>query len=234
MKKSFPAIFLWLAIVILSIFLPDFVRAETLLPTSADTQNEVEKIQKLLKEIIEKSFPELGAENIKVKTFRSQTTFFKAQFSFARYLTFQSMRTTIFVNPIVLERNAPEEGIRSILAHELAHALYYKQKNRLELVGLVNLVNDGFTAKFERKADLIAIERGYGENLIKYREWLYQNVSAKSLAEKKRNYFTPEEISLLISALAKNPELIKHLRKQMPRNLDELKLAVNSTDNISK
>lgn len=197
--------------------LPSFVYAQT---------SPIERTQKMLNEIVERSFPELDAKKIRIKTFESHSTYFKTQFSISRFLTFRELRTTIFVNPLVFESNAHEEGIRAILAHELGHALYFKEKNRFELLGLVSLVNGGFTAKFERRTDLIAIERGYGDGLIKYREWLYENVPPNNMAEKRRNYFTPEEIRLLMQATEKNPKLFEKLKKKVPRNLNEVEKAL--------
>lgn len=193
---------------------------------SVPTESVVEKTKKIVDDIIEKSYPELDAKKISVKTFKSPSVFFKAQFSLSRFLTFRGMRTTIFVNPFIFERNAPEEGIQAILAHELGHALYYRERKHIQLIGLVSLIDGGFTAKFERRTDLIAIERGYGEGLIKYREWLYENVPPNNLAEKRRNYFTPEEIRLLMQANEKNPTLFAKLKKKVPRNLKEVENAL--------
>jgi hypothetical protein len=189
------------------------------------TNLEIEKTEKILDEIINGSFPELKNKRPNVKTFTSENTYFKSQFSVVNLLTFTKIKTIIFVNPKVFKKNAPDEGIKAILAHELAHSLYYKRKNRFQLLGLVSLIGENFTLKFERRADLTAIERGYGEGLIKYREWLYQNIPPKSVIEKKRNYFTPEEIEFLISENKKNPSLINKLKKQVPKNLEELKKA---------
>lgn len=194
---------------------------------SDETQMAIEKTQLLIQEIVEESFPELKDESIKVKSFRSEKTFFKAQFSIARYLTFRKLQTTIFINQLVYQRGAPNNGLRAILAHELSHILYFKEKNCIQLLGLVGLANGGFNAKFERRTDLVAIERGYGEGLIEYREWLYQNVSKKSADGKKRNYFTPEEITILIPAMKDDPGIIGSLMKKVPRNLDEVKMALS-------
>lgn len=184
-----------------------------------DRQNEaVEKTDKFVSAVINNSFPELEKAKIKIKTFESESNYFKAQFSYTRYLTFQKMRYTIYVNPEVYRRAAPETGIRAILAHELAHILYYRRKNRLQFFGLLSLTDKSFTAKFERKADLEAISRGYGNGLIEYRNWLYKNIPAKVLQEKKRNYFSPEEIR----AIMKKPEKIDFWRKNVPRNLEDI------------
>lgn len=188
-----------------------------------DEKTAVKKVRQMIGEIAPKSFPKIKLKKIHVKTFESNSSFFKARFSFTRFLTFQKMRHLVYVNPKVFELNAPEEGIRAILAHELAHVHYYTRKNRFQLLGLASLSSGSFTAKFERKADLEAIARGYGEGLIQYRLWLYKNISAKSLPAKKRNYFSPEEISLIIPALQQNPDLLEKLRKDVPRNLAQVR-----------
>jgi hypothetical protein len=180
--------------------------------------NAIEKTQKLVAEIVEKSYPELKGERIEVKSFTSKSDYFQSRFSFAKFLTFRRMNYIIFVNPKVYELNAPENGVRAILAHEIGHILYYSRKNRFQLLGLINLSTKGFTQKFERRTDLEAIKRGYGEGLIAYRNWLYANIPAKNIDAKKRNYFTPEEIS----AIMKQPEKIAGWQKNAPKNLTEI------------
>ncbi len=182
----------------------------------------IQKTQKIINEVVAKSYPELKNKNIEVQTFKSESDYFQSRFSFGKMLTFQKMRYIIFVNPKVFEKNAPESGIRSIIAHELAHVLYYSKRNRFELIGLARLSSKDFTQKFERGADLEAIARGYGEGLKDYRNWLYQNIPAKNLEEKKRNYFSPEEIDLMLEILQKKPETIEKWRKNVPRNKAEI------------
>jgi hypothetical protein len=189
-------------------------------------QDDVQKTMGFIKEIAATSYPEIKPEKIRVKTFKSDSNYFKARFSFARFLTFQKMRYLVYVNPEVYQKNISDEAVIGILAHELAHVLYYTEKNRFELLGLTSLASEGFTTKFERRADLVTITRGYGEGLIKYREWLYQNIPADKLDDKKRDYFTPEEIRILIPALSKNPELIEKLKDDVPRNLAETQKAI--------
>ncbi len=180
--------------------------------------NAIEKTQKLVAEIVEKSYPELKDKRIEVKSFKSESDYFQSRFSFEKFLTFRRMNYIIFVNPKVYELNAPENGIRAILAHEIGHILYYSRKNRVQLLGLINLSTKGFTQKFERRTDLEAIKRGYGEGLIAYRNWLYEHIPAKNIESKKRNYFTPEEIS----AIMKQPEKIEGWQKNVPKNLTEI------------
>ncbi len=193
------------------------------LPTgrTTDQKSAVEKTWKLLNEVRSKSYPEISEKDIRVETFSSDADFFKARFSFTRYLTLRHLKTIIFVNPAVYDGDISQNALRAILTHELAHALYYQTRNRLRLLGLVKLTTNDFTAEFERRADLIAISRGYGEGLIEYREWLYRNIPKKKLEMKRRNYFTPEEITILIAALKRNPSMLGKLSKSVPRDLEE-------------
>ena len=92
---------------------------------------------------------------------------------------------------------APEEGKRAIIAHELAHVAYYANGNRLRLFGLIRLASKGFRQRFEKRADVQALRRGYAQGLKQHRTWLYQHVSAGVLQEKRRDYLTPEEIDAI-------------------------------------
>ena len=182
----------------------------------------IAKTQTIITEIVEKSYPELKKAKINVRMFESNANYFQSQFSLTRFLTCQKLRYNLYVNPEVFNKNAPEQAIRAILAHELAHVLYYSERNRFELLGLVSLIDKSFTAKFERRADLEAIARGYGAGLIKYRRWLYQNIPAKNLDEKKRNYFSPEEIEKMLEILKQKPQMIDVWRKKVPHSFGEI------------
>jgi hypothetical protein len=95
-------------------------------------------------------------------------------------------------------------------------------RNRARLVGLVRLTSKRFTAEFERWADLKAISLGYAEGLREYRRWLYRNVPASKLAEKQRNYFSPDEIDAILSASRERPELIEYWFAHVPLSLNQI------------
>jgi len=107
------------------------------------------------------------------------------------------MHYVIRVNSAAALLAAPEEGKRAIIAHELAHVAYYANGNRLRLFGLIRLGSKGFRERFEKRADIEALQHGYAQGLKQYRIWLYQHVSAGALQEKKRDYLTPEEIDAI-------------------------------------
>lgn len=188
----------------------------------------IQYTRELVNEIIKEAYPELRAEDVTVKSFYSRSNYFKAQFSFSRYFTFRRMRSIIYVNPLVYDRNVPKDGLRAIIAHELAHASYYLNRNRVKLFGLVRLAGAGYTRDFERGADLVAISRGFGEELIVYRQWLYRNVPPEKVVAKERNYFTPDEIKLLIPILEKQPAALRKFYKRVPRNLTEVAASVKT------
>lgn len=200
--------------------------AEACSRQSVSSGEAVDRIRELLSEVVNTSFPEMSKHIIQIKTLRSRATYFETRFSISRYLAFRGMRIIMSVNPCVFELGAPIDGIRAIIAHELGHADYYLKKNFFELVSLVRLVKGKSAADFERKTDLAAIGRGYGLGLIEYRQWLYRNIPQQNVAQKKRNYFTPEEIALLIPAMASRTDLLGELSKRVPRNIEELRRAL--------
>lgn len=186
------------------------------------------EISGIVAKIVKGSYPELADAEINVKTFESQSDYFRSKFSVSRFLTFRRLHYIIFVNPQVFEKNAPEDGVRAIIAHELAHAAYYKRHNRFELVGLIGLESKSFTARFERGADLQAIKRGYGEGLKSYREWLYRNIPPEKIKAKKRDYFSPEEIDLILAAMKENSEIINFWIKKVPCSASEIRAGAES------
>lgn len=195
---------------------------------SSDQRPAIEKTRKLVNEVRGNSFLEIADAKIKIETFKSESNFFKARFSISRYLTLRRLQIIIYVNPSVFDRNAPGAALRAVIAHELAHALYYKRENWFELLGLVRLTSGRFTREFERKADLMAISRGYGEGLLEYRRWLYGNIPADKIESKRRTYFSPEEIMILITGLREDPDLAKKLMKRVPLDPKQLAEAINA------
>jgi hypothetical protein len=191
--------------------------------------NALRQTQSLVDELISVSYPELHDAEIRIKLFQGKSNFFRTRFGIPQFLFGGKMRYIISVNPRVFEWQAPEAGVRAIVAHELAHILYFKQKNRMRHFSLVRLASTKFTARFERRTDLEAISRGYGAGLKKYRQWLYQNIPQKKLLEKRRNYFSPDEIDAILSYSRQRPELLDYWQKHTPRNIQDISQPPSST-----
>jgi hypothetical protein len=153
--------------------------------------------ERLVREVRASSFPELLDRDIHVREFAGSSDYFQARFSIWRFLTVRRMHYVIQVNSAAALLAAPEEGKRAIIAHELAHVLYYANGNRLRQFGLIRLASKSFRKRFEKRADVEAMRRGYARGLKQYRIWLYQHVSAGVLQEKRRDYLTPEEIDAM-------------------------------------
>ena len=190
--------------------------------TEHSIQPELERMRLLMQQVREASYVELKDVEIEVRTMKNESDFFRARLRFPDFFFRRRIRYIIKVNPKVLELQAPEEGLKAIVAHELGHVAYLEKRNRLQLLGMVRLVSGNFTARFERRTDLEAISRGYAEGLKAYRQWLYQHVPRKKLNEKQQNYFSPAEIETLISQTKNCPGLVQYWRKNPPRNLKEI------------
>lgn len=169
------------------------------------------------------SFPELNNTNIQIQLFASESDYFVTRLSVARFLFGQRMAFIIKVNPKVFSEGAPEEGLRAILAHELGHILWLQQQKRIKHLGLIRMATKNYTARFERRTDLLALARGYGDGLASYRRWLYQHIPPHKLAKKQRNYFSPEEIVALQSELKQHPQKLSQWLKNPPLNLAQIK-----------
>lgn len=181
----------------------------------------IERTQQLIEEIRTASFPELKDVVIKVELLRSDSDYFRTRFVI-RQFPGGRMIYLLRVRPDVFALAAPEAGIRAIIAHELSHILWFRRRNRLQLLGLIRLASADFTARFERRTDLQAIARGYGDGLKEYRTWLYQHIPPRKLKEKQRNYFSPAEIEAIQARTRNHPELFVVWFRKVPLNLSQI------------
>jgi hypothetical protein len=84
------------------------------------------------------------------------------------------------------------------------------------LFSLVHLASPGYTAQFERRTDLGAIQRGFAPGLKDYRAWLYRNIPASSVAGQERDYFSPAEIEALLDRFARDTALLEYWKRHVP------------------
>jgi hypothetical protein len=137
------------------------------------------------------------------------------------------MRYFVDVNPALFREQAPADGVCAILAHELAHVVSLSRGSRIRRLGLVRLLSKRQTTKFERRADLDAIHRGYGDGLKNYRTWVYVHIPPNKLPEKRRNYFSPEEIAAIDKKLLEQPDLFAYWSEHVPMNLRAIEGSAN-------
>ena len=191
-------------------------------PAIAEVAGSLAVEEQMVRDIVARSFPSLEGVDIRLRPFRSDSDYFRTSFSPLRFLFGAHMRYFVLVNPGWSVGGAPVEGVRSILAHELAHVDDLKRGKRIRLIRLVGLLSSARAARFERRADLNAIRRDYGAGLKAYRAWLYDHVPVDKLAEKRRDYFSPEEIDALVTAVAQNPVLLDYWLHHVPMNLADI------------
>jgi hypothetical protein len=176
----------------------------------------------VLQDIRGTSYPELVNVDLRVRSFHSQSDYFRTRFSLSRFLLPMRMRYFVDVNPALFQEQAPSDGVCAILAHELVHIVSLSRGNRIRRLGLVRLLSKGQIAKFERRADLEAIHRGYADGLKSYREWVYGHIPPSKLQEKRRNYFSPEEIAAIEKKLLLQPDLFAYWSEHVPMNIREI------------
>ena len=181
----------------------------------------------VLQKIQSASYSELAHVDLRVRSFRSQSDYFRTRFSLSRFLLPMRMRYFVDVNPALIRNRAPSDGVCAILAHELVHVISLSRGNRIRRLGLIRLLAKGHTTKFERRADLETIHRGYGDGLKSYRTWVYVHIPPSKLQEKRRNYFSPEEIGAIEKKMLEQPDLFAYWSKHVPMNL----LAIESSEN---
>jgi hypothetical protein len=119
--------------------------------------------ERLVRNVQSSSFPELANKDIRVVQFTSDSDYFQARFSLSRFFLGRKMQYLIRVNAGATLLTAPEEARRAIIAHELAHLAYYAKGNRLHLLGLLRFPGKNFRERFEKRADVEALSRGYAQ-----------------------------------------------------------------------
>ncbi len=174
------------------------------------------------------SFPELRRKVVRSRSFESSADYFRARFSVSRFLLLQPMHYFVEMNPRIEHAGPSAKGACGILAHELVHISRMSKGNRIHLLGFVRLISGGYTARFERSADLEAIRLGYGPGLVTFREWVYRNIPANAVERKRRNYFSPEEIAVILEKTRTEPELFAYWNKHVPLNLQQIEKAGNN------
>jgi hypothetical protein len=186
------------------------------------TDAQINAIDALINGLRNNSFPELAHVDLGVRPFHSESDYFRTRFSLSRFVLLRRMQYYVEVNPALFQRQAPFAGVCAILAHELSHVVSLSRGNRIRRFGLVRLFSHRYTAKFERRTDLEAIHRGYGDDLKSYRVWVYAHVPPNNLPAKRRNYFSPDEIAAIRIKLQDHPGLFAYWTKHVPENLSQI------------
>ena len=101
-------------------------------------------------------------------------------------------------DPVVLSDPPEPAALAAVLVHELGHIADYTAMTGTAYLdfGLWYGSSTGTDelAAYERATDEQALARGCAPGLAAMRDWVYTHCSGEVLAEKQRDYYTPEEI----------------------------------------
>ena len=187
----------------------------------------------LINKIKKESFPELSNTKISLGSMKSDFAYLGSRPILHSLLWPFKVKYKITVNPKLFKMELPLFALEGILAHELAHTAYYVTKGRFGVI----LTGHIFISKpahidFERRTDVDAIMRGYGEGIKAYREVTYKYLTDEQINVKNKLYFSIEEIDQLMLAYQEYPELKEVWLDQPPLSLADIQRDVNS--NIAK
>ncbi|MEQ8239980.1 MAG: hypothetical protein RIA69_12250 [Cyclobacteriaceae bacterium] len=102
----------------------------------------------------------------------------------------------------ILVADLPEDVLTGWFAHELGHLVDYEGYNGLEMLwyGLKYLFNDDFKRSAERNADMIAILRGFDQEIIASKEYILNNdfLGPKYQNQIKKYYMSIEDVRITV------------------------------------
>lgn len=162
----------------------------------------IEKYQKIVDKLVQKSFPELRKKKIRIVEFPEFLQFW----SFA-----QSGFNSFFILINKSQRKLNLKSIRGNLAHELCHiTLDHKNKGLLKDLFhnirkfLSFIFNTNFSRKIETKIDKEVIKRGYaGDLLSAHKSWIDFLSKENIISLHSRGYLTPNQIKSYAKSIGK-------------------------------
>jgi len=145
--------------------------------------------QKILKNLINKSFPEL--KNKKIFISESDNKKFKSVSADAYYFfLFWRIRLSKRL------RKFHKSHIVAILSHELCHISIFHKRSFIEKIIFFYflLFFKKFRTREERATELLQIQKGYGKELYLFRKYNLSIADKKRKEKIKKYYLSPEEI----------------------------------------
>ncbi len=155
--------------------------------------------RKIVDKLIEKSFPKLKRKKIFVFKF-----FYLCRNAVAMVADFYIFKS-IWVNDKKMSKFS-KQGIKAVLAHELAHLDIIANKNLFGKIefGINLLFTKNGERNFERVVDILVVKKGYGKGLLSVILKIEKMSSKeKNLKRKSRGYLNSEEIKSYIEKYKK-------------------------------
>ncbi len=99
-----------------------------------------QKLHWLVDSVRDTSYPQLKDAEVTMRDLRSDSVFFETRFTFSSYFFARKLRYMMMFNPQAMSLHVPADGLRAIVAHELAHIDYFQGESRIGLLGLGSAV----------------------------------------------------------------------------------------------
>jgi hypothetical protein len=179
------------------------------------------KVTLTVKDLRDRDWCALKTADIETVWFDSDSDFFQARPRFLTTCVRRRRQYVLMVNRRGGALALGDTALTGVLAHELDHLMSYHERSRLVCLAwsLVTLLFPDRCVRFERRADLRTVYRGFSEGLGHYRQWLYAQVSPAVADLKRRVYLTPEEILEVDQLRRSHPELEELWIRTVPRDL---------------
>jgi len=155
------------------------------------------------------AFPKLHGHQIIVRKKRIKKTTMQAQPVFGPgFLSRRRRRFFINVNynpaidKAIKMEDLPERVLTGWFAHELGHIMDYADRSAFNLLqfGLLYYFSQNFRIGAERKADLHAIDHGFGEHIADTKHYILEKSKLPDSYKKRidRYYMSPQEVEILL------------------------------------
>lgn len=190
--------------------------------SSSASALKLEEVGAILDDLIETSYPELSGIRYVLYTFKAKTIRFRSNVRIPS-LFFGKRVYRIGVNRSVLSDPPPPNALRAVLAHELAHTLYYHQRTRGQVIKTTRIFfNKQAQIDFELATDLEAARRGYAAGLAAYRTWIQPRLPKKNGGYGSK-YYEAGDFVLLGQIARAEPDLLLRWQGDPPRNTAGIK-----------
>ncbi|MBL4848984.1 MAG: hypothetical protein JKY65_25960 [Planctomycetes bacterium] len=190
--------------------------------TSRAPRFELKEVRRVLDDLIRTSYPELSRIRYVLYTFKSKTIRFRSNVRI-RSLFFGKRVYRIGVNRSVLADPPPPGALRAVLAHELAHTLYYHQRTRGQVIKTARIFfNRRAQIDFELATDLEAARRGFAGGLEEYRRWVEPRLPKAKAAGYAAKYYEAADFVLLGRVARSRPDLLLAWQPNPPRTRAEI------------
>ena len=154
-------------------------------------------------------FPKLHPHRIVVHQRRMDKTTMNAQPIVNRYFFLRKRRqyrinvsNNMHLKSKINIHELPEDVLVGWFAHELGHVYDYLYRSALGLIrfGLGYLWLGNFRTGAERKADIFAIDRGFGHEILATKTFILEHSSLPDKYKKRISlyYMSPDEVALMV------------------------------------